>query len=149
MPVQNFIDVGIIVDGRPLQEYLEPEAIDEGSKRVRYVEVKAGQEFAVHVTFKAGFDLRWAEALMSRVKIDDMGFCLGQPLDIDQRYMQHGHGILLHDCFVNMATVTLRNDITGILESCPLTLGVLGISKCGIFTDSSERLTMAQPIKPQ
>ena len=133
MPAQNLIDVRMIVDGKPLQEYIEPEATDEGNKRVRYVEVKAGQEFAVEVTWKAGFDLMWTEALMVKVWIDDMDFSIGRPLE--KRDMQHRRGTLLHDNYAFLGSVQLKNDITGVWEQCPYTFGVLGMSECRISTN--------------
>jgi hypothetical protein len=64
MPEQDLIDVRFIVDGQPLQEYCEPEASDEGTERLRYVEITAGQEFSVQVTWSAGFTLQGRCALL-------------------------------------------------------------------------------------
>jgi hypothetical protein len=127
MPAQDLIDVRIIVDGQPLQEYMEPEAIDEGSKRVRYVEVKAGQEFAVQVTWKAGFDFMWTEALTCRLWIDDLDFCTGD--ELEKRNIRHRHGKLLCDVSKITKVLMLKNDITAEWESCPYTFGVLGMSE--------------------
>lgn len=127
MPAQNLIDVRIIVDGQPLQEYMEPEATDEGNKRVRYVEVKAGQEFAVQVTWMAGFELMWTEALFFKVEIDDMELYTWDSLE--KWEMRHLRGTLLHDHFATLDGVMLKNETTAKWEDCPYTFGVLGISE--------------------
>ena len=133
MPAQDLIDVRINVDGKPLQEYMEPEATGEGNKRVRYVEVKAGQEFSVQITWKAGFELMWTEALTVEVCIDDINFKIWKALE--KKDIQHRRGRLLHDEYMFMQSVHLKNDITGTWERCPYTFGVLGISECRISTN--------------
>jgi hypothetical protein len=136
MPAQNLIDVRIIVDGQPLQEYMEPEAIDEGNERVRYVEVKAGQEFSVQVTRMAGFELMWTEALRFTVEIDDLDFYSWA--QIEKKDMRHRRGVILHDHFNTVDSSRFKNDITAKWERCPYTFGVLGISECCGFTNNNQ-----------
>ncbi|KAH0846626.1 hypothetical protein FOPE_11948 [Fonsecaea pedrosoi] len=74
MPCEDFIDVSVHVDGAPLAEYADPEAADSKNATkfatTRYVEVKAGQKFAVHVKLLAGFKFHSATHLRAALYID-------------------------------------------------------------------------------
>lgn len=67
MPEQDLIDVRVLVDDQPLQVYREPETTDEGTDRVICIEITAGQEFGVQVTWSVGFNLHWADALYCKM----------------------------------------------------------------------------------
>lgn len=72
MPSQASLDVRVVVDGRPLREYRDPETdLDGENLRTRYVEVKAGQKFGLRVKLLQGFDLRSAKFVKSVVQIDN------------------------------------------------------------------------------
>ena len=72
MPSQDSIDVRILVDGQPLQEYRDPETdLDDENLRTRYIEIKTGQKFTVRVKLLQGFELKYAKHVNSTVQIDD------------------------------------------------------------------------------
>ena len=74
MPMQDNIDVRILVNGEKAPEYPVPNAPDdEFRKQTRYIECKVGQRFAVEVLLLPGFDVRWAEAIHSSMRVDDEG----------------------------------------------------------------------------
>jgi hypothetical protein len=127
MPEQDLIDVRVLVDGQPLQEYREPEATDEGPDRVRYVEVKAGQEFGIQITWKAGFDLKWTDALAYRLYVDDHNFfSYGAK---EKRSIPHRRGTLVNDVLQVDESISFKNDVTGEWGICAYAFGVLGMSE--------------------
>jgi len=73
MPQVDLVDVRIVVDGQPLQEYPSPEnvaAADDGAS-LHFVEAVAGQEFSVKVTWLAGFETHEAPYLYYDLELDD------------------------------------------------------------------------------
>ena len=72
MPLQDYVDVRILVNGQPLPEYPDPEESEnnDGAK-VYYVEAIAGEAFIVRVRLLPGFRLNWAPYLCFRFRFDD------------------------------------------------------------------------------
>ena len=73
MPFSDFIDVSLHVDGAPLTEYpipLPDRRREENHRRMRYVEVKAGQKFAVVIQLQPGFQFHSASHLRAVLHID-------------------------------------------------------------------------------
>ncbi|OAL24403.1 hypothetical protein AYO22_05779 [Fonsecaea multimorphosa] len=72
MPFSDFIDVSIHVDGAPLAEYPVPGRGREWLRhtKTRYVEVKAGQKFAVVIQLQPGFQFLSASHLRAVLHID-------------------------------------------------------------------------------
>lgn len=65
--------MNVVVDGhRHLQEYPDPtgEEHDENQRMTRYVEVKAGQTFAVEVSLQPGFHFQGAPFVEARLRVD-------------------------------------------------------------------------------
>lgn len=123
MPEQDLIDVRVLVDGQPLEEHRESEATEEGIQRIRYVEVKAGQEFAIQICWKTGFDLNWAEALSYIFWVDKLPFCAY--VQEERKDIHHRRGTLIKDVSETGRMVSLKNEIAGEWERFPYTFGVL------------------------
>jgi hypothetical protein len=121
MPEQDLIDVRFIVDGQPLQEYCEPEASDEGTERLRYVEITAGQEFSVQVTWSR------ADALYCQTSVDTNDFHTYRAAY--KKDIFHLLGTLTVDHLECMSGNNFKNELTREWEYCPWVIGPLGISE--------------------
>lgn len=135
MPSQSLVDVRIIVDGRPLKEYCDPDSdLDDENLRTRYVEVKAGQEFAVRVKLLQGFELRSAKYVESVFQIDnhrDVRPCYFDAAADMQLDHQNGGGTLLTDRAVTHGwdSQTDWNEDYGEWTELKWTFGALGYSE--------------------
>lgn len=80
MPSHDCVKVQVLVDGEPLEEYLEPrdpndddsdDEEEDENKFIRYVEATAGQRFSVQITWEPGFALKYAPHLYAELALDD------------------------------------------------------------------------------
>lgn len=72
MPVNQFVDVRLVVDGKPADEICDPDIDDTEDTSTRFVEIQAGQTYKIQVRVLQDFQLRWAPYLCAEVTIDDM-----------------------------------------------------------------------------
>ena len=134
MPSQDSIDVRILVDGQPLQEYRDPETdLDDENLRTRYIEIKTGQKFAVRVKLLQGFELKYAKHVKSTVQIDDhaaeLQGCSAEAVDMDTNPSGGGH---LCDDFIivdNWGGQVIWNEDQGEWTAVKWTFGALGYSE--------------------
>lgn len=127
MPSQDLIDVRVIVGGRSLKEYREPGTVDEDHTQVRYIEITAGQQFGVQITWQAGFDFMWADGLYYKFEIDndDSPAYSFTP----KRDTAHYYGRLVKAEVETRDTDPFKNETTGQWEHCPYVFGALGIGE--------------------
>ncbi|EXJ80328.1 hypothetical protein A1O1_08472 [Capronia coronata CBS 617.96] len=72
MPCQDLMDVRVLVDGKPLQEYLDPDGpADTSHQQTRYIEVKAGQKFSLEVTLLPGFEFYNGRGVFANLRVDN------------------------------------------------------------------------------
>lgn len=131
MPSQNSIDVRIIVDGKPLIEYLEPNADDEDYRLcTRYVEVVAGQKFGIRIKLLQGYDLRFTKYIEAKLQLDNhedaTQYCTVETWD-----MEHHRGRLLQEAMIdeNWNGRTMWDEGQGQWMEVEYEFGALGTSK--------------------
>lgn len=140
MPSHGHVDVRVLVDGQPLQEYLEPDDDNEDENdQVRYIQAEANQRFAVQVTFEAGYAIHYAPFLIDELYIDDVPGCRYH--DTETRVLEKRKGIL------KLPSTTLHDgipakDTSGQWRRACYEFGALGLGI--IFTTPMIRLTIAQ-----
>lgn len=82
MPTHDFVDVRVIVNGQPLQEYLEPEDEEAGENQlVRYIEAAVDQHFEVSIRWLPGFQLKNALNLVHFLTMDGQFWVPHQPVE--------------------------------------------------------------------
>ena len=102
MPVQDLIDVRVIVDGEEAIEYEDPDAFDEDNTCVRYIETKPGQKFSICIEWLPGFRIRWADALYCSV---DLGDGAGHPQSwLTTRQLEHDRGTLTEQAILYISS---------------------------------------------
>ena len=128
MPSQDFIDVRVLVNGQPLQEYADAHGTrDENQKTTRYVQVTAGQKFTVLVTLCPGFDFLGAPQVLTELKIDqDENFMYET---IAYRDANAYRGILQSPEKVTYDSSHGKDDSTGKWYNYDFEFGALGVSK--------------------
>ena len=75
MFLEDYLEVRIVSEGQPLQEYRDPADLHEPGEsdkdhHTRYIEAKTGAKFSVEVELSPGFDFHGADRLVSRVSFD-------------------------------------------------------------------------------
>lgn len=128
MPQKDFIDVRILVDGQPLREYPDPDHnTDAEYKFSRYIEVKAGQKFAVQVTWLQGFRLKFAPFLYYELYFDDDDeYFIFNPFP--GKLQNHRKGVLTKEV-KDLIPFYGAKGKHGSWEQHPLVFGALGISE--------------------
>lgn len=131
MPLENFIDVRVLVNNRPLTEYPETNDDDnEGDKRTCYVEAVTGQQFSVSVTILPGFRLHSTPYLYVQMWVDDANCYLFYSLPYNG-----------FPCRKDVVALKQKFDFTGVRAKdergewklYPYTFGALGISEFDAF----------------
>jgi hypothetical protein len=129
MPMIDYIDVRILANNQPLQEYPEPNGDTDGDRsRVRYVESVVGQRFAVLVRLLPNFELKHAPCFFASFHIDGnapqhYNHALHDELDHRHGYLQNTKTLTVQD------SVPVWDDATGRWALCAFEFGALGISK--------------------
>lgn len=91
MPVKDHVDVRLLIDGKIATELKGQDVQDDENTTYRYVQIKAGQTWAVAVHLKKGFDLQSAEYVGARVCVDgDTTPCL-QELAVTHPHLACGN----------------------------------------------------------
>ena len=126
MPMLEHIDVRVLVNDHPLQEYADPEGDpDDSHSRVRYIESVVGQKFRVVVRLLPNFQLKNAPWFRSGFYIDNS--TTEHYAFIGQEYLRHRKGCLQTSCDLsNKAHFAVWNDALGRLEDCAFEFGALG-----------------------
>lgn len=82
MPIHDYIDVQVFVDGRPLQEYSDPDNEESSEDQImRYIEATVGQRFEVLVRWLPGFQLKKASNLVHTLCLDGLSWVPDKPID--------------------------------------------------------------------
>ena len=111
MPVQDLIDVRVIVDGEEAIEYEDPDAVDGDKRCVRYVETMPGQQFSINVTWLVGFKICWADALYCLVRKGDEAW--KQSSWRNARELKHNQGTLTEPATISLSASILKDPETG------------------------------------
>lgn len=128
MPVKNRVNVQLMVNDTPLHEYQTPEDEAIGATTEQsYVEIKAGQHFAVRITLMTGFKLHYASIYYWRITLDDYHISYYRTIDCEN--LRHKRGMILHDqvCWIDRTYECDQN--TKIWSETPFVFGALGTSK--------------------
>lgn len=126
MPQVDLVDVRIMVDDQPLQEYPCPddEAAAEDGATVHFVEAVPGQRFRVKVTWLAGFRTSQAPYLRCELQLDENK--RRQVLRCNDLQVQEG--ILTQEAYVEFGTSKYKDD-QGQWKQCFYSFGPLGLGK--------------------
>jgi hypothetical protein len=131
MPAVDGLDVRILVSGKSLTEYSSPDGDHDevGSrKRIRYIEVEAGQAFAVQTRLLQGFKLQHAPGIYIEATVDDADFYCYRHYGTNE--IRHNRGTVLNDITIDTYTGPCHwDDAVGRWKNAQLTFGALGISE--------------------
>ena len=116
MPLQDLIDVRVIVDGKEAIEYKDPDAVDGDKRCVRYIETMPGQQFSIKVEWLAGFRLLKADALSCAVLMGNVDLADHNRLVIGS--MNQSRGILTEPAILDFTDTILKDPETGGLAAC-------------------------------
>jgi hypothetical protein len=129
MPLHEFIDVRIQVDGQSLVEYPDPDDASNSHHNLsRYVEVRAGQAFSVKVKLLPGLQIQNAPHLYAKVEID-------QDPTKDQKHWSCKDdasivlGQLQRELKVKFSARPYKEPVTGAWYMHSFEFGALGVSK--------------------
>lgn len=82
MPVLDHIDVRVIVNGQPLQEYPDPDGEEAGEDQIlRYIEATVDQRFEIIIRWLPGFQLKKASNLVHFLRLDGQNWVPPQPIE--------------------------------------------------------------------
>lgn len=123
MPFNGFIDARVLVDGQPLQEYMDPDGIDN----VRYVQATTGQRFTVEIRFLPGFKLQWAPYLHASLTFDDEE--INWFRNLPTKGMAHRKGVLTKPESLQLGCTAAKDD-TGTWKRTFFVFGALGLGMC-------------------
>lgn len=127
MPQVDYIDVRIVANGQPLQEYADPTNEDgEDGASVYFVESVAGQRFGIHIKWLPGLKLHSAPYLYCKVQVDDSQ--IYQYMTQACMNLNHRRGVLAEKLCQDIKSCKFKDD-QGIWRSCYFTFGALGISE--------------------
>ncbi|KAK5945004.1 hypothetical protein PMZ80_002207 [Knufia obscura] len=122
MPFNGFIDARVLVDGQPLQEYMDPDGIDN----VRYVQATTGQRFTVEIRFLPGFKLQWAPYLHASLTFDDEE--INWFRNLPTKGMAHRKGVLTKPESLQLGCTAAKDD-TGTWKRTFFVFGALGLAE--------------------
>lgn len=108
MPVHDLVEVRILQNGQPLQEYpVPPDETTPSHENVRYIEATTGERFEILVRFLVGYRIENAANLVSTLSLDGMEL---EPTPIDRRELLVQNGKLL--CPVNRCLSQLSTNVS-------------------------------------
>jgi hypothetical protein len=129
MPMIDYIDARVCVNGAPLHEYVGPEGDNDDTRsRTRYIEAQVGQRFSVVVRLAPNFELQHVPWFYSNFTIDDDGtnyynYISDQSLDHHRGYLRQAQVI------DNRSTSLVFDDAVGQWMNAAFEFGPLGTSK--------------------
>ncbi|OAL35984.1 hypothetical protein AYO20_04645 [Fonsecaea nubica] len=138
MPCEDFIDVSVHVDGAPLAEYADPEAADSKNATkfatTRYVEVKAGQKFAVHVKLLPGFKFHSATHLRAALYIDQESRATTKTIKLPPNCPVHAN-VLRTERECQIESRLMLDETTGTWSTYDLQFGDLAVKDDWFLSD--------------
>ena len=125
MPTVDKVDVRVCVNGHPLTEYDDPDGCQtHGNEHIKYIEAVAGQNFSIHISWLAGFQLQWAPNLYASYHIDSD--TKRHFSTLDAQTLDHRKGRLSNNEIFEVASRTAKAQ-DGRWKSFNLAFGALGI----------------------
>lgn len=140
--MQDFIDVRVRVDGRPLREYQVEGDGDTDHRKARYIEVKVDERFEVVVRVMEGFALKWAPYLHAFVLIDDFEHYHLKTLE--SQALAQSRGYLVDDFVMRFAEQWGWDDEYGEWVAYEQRFGPLGIGMTSDSLTTEKILTSAK-----
>ena len=128
MPMIDYIDVRVQVNGESLREYPDPAEDDGERTRSRYIQAAVGQRFHVVVRLLQNFELHSARLVGSELCIDDSPSLSPYPLALQDLRHSNGEFYGPH-VLADSSCRTLWDDAIGSWMQCDFVFGPLGTSE--------------------
>jgi hypothetical protein len=127
MPMKDFVDVRVLLNGQLAREYANGEDQDTGLNTTRYIKVAAGQYWSVQVNVLRNFNIRWAPVLCVSVQFDDQDDCVVCSVPTD--CLEHTKGLVINSFeLLHHNSTTMWDDQHGRWAEFSNQIGALGSS---------------------
>lgn len=124
LPVQGGVEVNVLVDGEPLREFDDDEAVDKPNKTFKYLEAPSGSTFNIRVTVKkTGGFLVCARVILDGKRIYPRWRC-----DEDADAFTESQTLLMHGVWV----IKTNETCTQTMASSELAIGMFSFHDVGL-----------------